>query len=292
MHVYIQLKAVNVLLLALIVVWIVKKREFFAWLKRFYLDNMVIFNAMILSLGVIVGAGREFIRCGAGVEIFAIILLLRLLNSCTTGNLYRLKVPVILITVILYSYTVWLSVPNYRFNKNMIDQIERHESEVVVMHEYQVPSAMRSYVLSPLPGVNQIGFYGWFRYTQSKFLAATYGYDRLALVPDVVYDAIVSRDDKINDIKRQKEFPFYVIPVDEDAKDKIPVFVFERPYNVIPPYFRPFHSKESLARYEVGEMEGTNYEFVDIGDEHYLFVGRNGGNEDNVAAIELRQPVL
>ena len=234
-----------------------------SWLKAFYTENIIVFNAVVLSFGVIFASGYMSIRTGIGMEFFSLILLLRLLYE--PGTVLRLVVcaagGVLGVCILIFS------VDNWRCCRAAFAQIEAGESEIIVFESKNYPKRISSYLVCPF-------FLAMETPMWNRLYTAYYHREKLAFIPEIIYNDILSDSETLRDIKKQKDYPWYVLPLEKDAEDIAPVFVLNpTDYEALPFYKRPFAKR--LTRYNALEVTVGEYFVVDFEGGGFLFVVKN-----------------
>ena len=276
-----QLKAVYFLLCSIITMCVIK-RNCALWIKEFYRNNVIPFNTLLFSFGIVFLSGFITIGPAIGVELFSIVLFLRIIINGNRSFVKYLKVFVYLISCILYCSIVYYSSINFKEFNEVKMQLNNRTSNIILTHKTPIPSYMKSYVLT--------NYDAGFLYNDywNLLIAATYNYDSLAFVPTMVYDDIISCNTKINDIQQQEDYPFYVIPINNNNTDSIhPIFILKPiDFQQLPFYIRPFFSK--MLRYTATEIPASQYGIVNIKEQDYLFISKNKMIDGRVRTIALQ----
>lgn len=271
MNLCVKLKSFWVLFIILLIIFI-KKKEFLIWFKRFYMDNIILWNAMILSFIVIFFSGCSFTRVVIGVELFSMMLLLRIISSfdCLAVNI--LKSACSLFVVWMYGLVVFYSIQNDK----VISQVVADESDIFIIEEINPPKYLEQYIVKIcyFDYINTCRFY----YDLNLFIATAYNRSRMMFFPKSIYYDIVNDSGRSRDIGKQKDYPFYIVPISDNVnvEEIEPVFILEHTdYNSLPFYIRPFAHK--LDRYTATEMPVNRllYEIIDIREKKYMLVDRS-----------------
>ena len=245
------------------------KGERLQWLKEFYAKNIIVFNAMVLSFGVVFVSGFMSTRTGIGVELFSLILLLRIIQSLEVKNMNAIKVSVGLCSCILYGCILFWSVPNYRNSQSIIAQTASGESDIVVYENSTAPSFISSYIIKNtcLYMFRADGIW-------NILLADIFHHEKLAFIPAKIYNDIITHSENIADIGKQKDYPLYVVPADGCTGDLLPLFVLNPvDYDSLPFYIRPFASR--FERYSATEVPTERFCILNIDGRDYVFIEKN-----------------
>ena len=253
-----------------------KKDRWMQWFKKIYAQNIIICNAMILSFGVIFLSGYLESRGGIGVCLFSIILLLRILMQCEMKN--YIKVVICVGGTLLYSYILFWTIKNYKDNQRVMAQIESRESNIILYEERKIPIIVESYILKL-----------HYEKMWNQMVATTYHYDKISFIPASVYRDIISQNNKIKDINKQRDYPVYVVPINYNYEKTIHPYFILHPtdFNSLPFYIKPFASK--LDRYSATEVPvTTGFGVLNIEGQNYLFVEKNDMIDNRLKDIVLR----
>ena len=285
-----KLKAFITLLCTTIIFYIINKRNlpFFVWLKGFYCKNIIILNALFLSFGFVFLSGFSTTRAAIGVELFSIVILLRLILLFNKTVLYYLYIVIFMIGGIGYGIILNYSIQNYHKYTQMLSQLKNKESNIIVIDEVSLPTCVSSYVVRPLDSSNN-DWYSWFCYNSywNRYIAATFQRDSVVFVTTMVYNDIINHRDTLNNIQQQKDYPFYVVPITDTIDDINPTFILTpTDFQQLPFYIRPFAHK--MQRYTATEISATRYSIININKNDYLFIGKNTMIDNRVKAISLK----
>ena len=284
-----KLKAFYALVALLLWTRFLQKEGWRARITAFYRDNRILCHALVLSFGVVFLSGNNSARTAIGVELFSLLLLCRLVALRPTPPLMkRAKAAVCVLGALLWGYTVWCSVPNYREYKRLTVRIETGTSDVVPFKEVAIPDWMEGRVCRPLYSDKTV-HYDWFfyYYTWKEVVSAACGRSVL-VIPDIIYDDIRAGSERLGDIARQRDYPFYVVPAEPGSAAK-PVFELG-PVDVrsLPFYLRlPVSLAADYLAAEV-PVKPWNCAAVTVEGKNYLFVNKDLLIDRWVKAIVLK----
>lgn len=275
-----KLKVFPVLLLVVAGACLMRTRRWF-WLKTLYKRNLLLCNAVVFSFGVVFLSGFAAVRCAIGVELFALILLLRMIAGCDWRRMDFLKRIAVVGGGILYVFICYYSVLNYRSNRQILLQIKNNKSDLIVFEERQQPAVMSTYVLGITKDFSPDNYW-------NQLMVVLFHRERLAFVEANVYDDILAHSETITNVSQQGAYPYYVLPVDSAYKDRCPFFVLQPvDRHSLPFYIRPFASK--LDRYTATEIPvTTGFDVLNIDGQDYLFVHKNRMVDARVKTIRLK----
>lgn len=284
-----KLKAIYCLVCIIIVLLFVRKGENKIWLKEFYKKHIIVCNAFVFSLGIVFLSGFTSSRTAIGAELYAIILSLYLIHYFKDKIVRNIKIGICIMGVCFYCCIVYYSTFNYKESKQLLSQIHNNSSDIILTNEVSLPYIMESHIRKPLDS-NKSEYSDWFCYKSpwNGLMAATFHRDSLVFVPSVIYDDIVNHSDKLIDIKKQKDYPFYVVPINVNTDSIEPTFILSpTDFRQLPFYIRPVASK--MTQYTATEIPAnlSRCGVVNIEGETFLFVGKNTIIDDRVESISL-----
>lgn len=273
--------------LFLLIIFFILKRKELLWLKKFYFNNLILCNAYVLSFGVIFFSGFTSSRTAIAEELFAIVLLLKILEERGGYHVRYVKFICIFITSLLYAGLIHYSQKNYTEYKDIVSQIERKKSSIILTNEVQLPLFLKDYIRKPLTSSDS-EFYDGFCYSSdwNHFIASTYHCDSLIFVPTLIYNDMKENNPRITSFAKQHEYPFYVIPVPLDFKTKEVTYILEpSDFSKLPFYIRPVATK--MMKYHAKQIPADRKGYVVVGKQKYLLVGKNHLVDDRLKNIKI-----
>lgn len=283
-----KLRAIYALLLVILVMFTSKGRNAWLWLKNFYRNNLILCNAYILSFGLVFLSGFNSSRTAIAEELFAIILLLKILNESEIKHVHYVKICVCVICVILYLGTVFYSIQNYKEYRNIVSQIESKKSSLIITNEVELPDLFSRYVRKPLEDSHS-EYYDCYNYNGAwnSCIAAVYHCDSLAFFPSAIYKDIMANNSRVFNIHNQSAYSFYVIPIQDNLPPKRAIFILNpTDFSQLPFYVRPFASR--MSRYTMNEVEASKKGMVFINGKEFLLIGKNYMIDDRLNNIVLK----
>lgn len=252
-------------------------------LKMFYMENLVVCNALIFSFGIIFLSGFTSVRAGMGAEFFSLILLLRIVAKMKMRWAMPLKVVICVCGAVLYGFVLFWSLQNNQDSRSLLAEIKNGTTDIIAFDERNIPAYINDYVVKSNTDFD-------YERINNKCIATLYHRDRISFMPRNIYEAIMSQSDKITSIDKQRDFTFYVVPLDmEDIGNLHPVFLLNpTDFATLPFWVRPFAAK--LDRYAATEIP-VNMDLCDITEidgRRYLFVSRHKMIDNRVKDIVFR----
>lgn len=275
-------------LLVLFVFFLLKKGR--KWLLSFYREEMIIFNAWILSFGIIFLSGFSSSRTAIGEELFSILLIIKLLQHLTLGACQRIQFATCCVCALLYIGLLFFTYKNFENAKQILAQIKYSHSSLVLTDDINLPPFLNSYIVPPFVVPEGEEYYEAFTYSSrwNKLIAKYYQRVRLAFIPRKVYEDICTKSDRIFDIRKQKKYPFYIIPVDTwDIEHSRATYMLSHVnLSEIPFYIRPFVSH--MTKYTASEIDIDIKGIITVDDKNYLCLGKNHHIDNRINGILLK----
>lgn len=280
----VKLKAIWVLLFTLFILYLIKRDEFKTWFKKLYIDNIIIWNAMIISFGVVFLSGNYYSRVGIGVELFAIVLWLRLMPELRCVAVTVIRSICCILWGGVFGLVVFYSIQNYQAILRMFT----NDSGLLIVEQIHIPKYLEQYIVI----ISQEDLIAEYLSSniKCKFLAASYNCEHIKLFPKVMYDDIINGSDRLYNIGKQSDYPFYIVPIDDDIKELKPRCILSPvDYSELPFYYRPIKYLPRIAKACLfSETEFTpRWYTLNIAGKDYIIVMKTGKSNDRLEAIVL-----
>ena len=250
-------------------------------LKSLYMENLVVCNALIFSFGIVFLSGFTVVRSAAGTELFSLILLLRIVAKMKIRRATPLKITICACGAVLYGFVLFWSLQNDKDSRRLLAEIKNGTTDIVVFEDRKIPAYIADYIIK----MNR-DYYSPY----NRYIATLHHRDRISFMPRNIYEAIMSQSDEIRHIGRQRDFAFYVIPLDtEDTGNLHPVYMLNpTDFATLPFWVRPFAHK--LDRYAATEIPiGTRFfNVAEIDGRKYLFVSKHKMIDNRMKDIVFR----
>ena len=272
-----QIKVLYCLAAAFVVIRFTNKTGWRRQIADFYKENIIVFNAMLLSLGIVFLAGYNYTRLSAVTGLYGIILLLTVLRS-DTKRIIILKSAACMLGVVFSCVITHYVYRIHEETERSISRIENSDSNIIPYKRVRVPHFIAFNDQNPIL-INS--------FKPEKYMSAIYKRENLTFISEIIYDDIKSGNSRINDIGLQGEYPYYVIPLTPETEEATPVFVLNPvDMEALPFYIRPF--APHLARYTANELPCFNYGVLDILGSKYMFVSKHELVDYRLREIALR----
>ncbi|MCH5319069.1 MAG: hypothetical protein J1E38_05115 [Paramuribaculum sp.] len=204
-----QLRAFIILLILVFIISIYqfKRNKNFSWLKRLYLENAVLINALIFSFAFLFVSGSTGRRIITAPEFYSILLLLILFSKVKSPISVWLKSVVIIAAIPVLFGIFYYTNLNYCATKRYLDRIESRTSEVIIYDPVNIPFLFPKYVANPIPKDLISHMQG-----MNKNIARLYDYNRIVFLARPIYNLIISMKLPMEQSK-QENLPFYIVPL-------------------------------------------------------------------------------
>lgn len=277
-----KLRAFWLLIIGFLII-LIKTQNKRVFLKLFYMENIIVCNAVVFSFMIIFVSGFYDLRAAIGVELFSLILILKLIHRYAELNIFYNKTIIFVLGIATYGLVIFYAVPNYMAYKDLLRQIKSTSQIFIINREPQIPSYLRSFIVPSIKvkQFNEEDFY-------NKVMASAFRKSRLAFIPESINEAIITNDSILKDISFQKAFPFYVVPGDSSIipLHKIYYELRRAHSSEIPFYFKPVASK--MERFSANEKEISlkRVQIVRYDEKIYLFIPKNEIIDYRVSGIK------
>ena len=262
-----NLRIFPILLLLSIVLYSIKKAE----TVRIFKKNKYLIICLIITLLFIVFTKENSDRARFGIELFALLLLVRLLAiiKIPQGLLHIVNVCVLLTCF----FSLLFMHENYQEYKKVVTQIDEGK-ELVLTNEPEVPSFFRRFIVSYTSPEYDEEYSAFNKYSPYNILIAQYfGVKSLTFLPERLYKEIKDNPNQYNDFSSYPDLPFYIKK--HNGKRVRRVFYVLDKVNIedLPFYKRPF--ARNNPKYAASRTMVNQYAVVNIDNESYLIVKKS-----------------
>jgi len=262
-----NLRIFPILLLLSIVLYSIKKAE----TVRIFKKNKYLIICLIITLLFIVFTKENSDRARFGIELFALLLLVRLLAiiKIPQGLLHIVNVCVLLTCF----FSLLFMHENYQEYKKVVTQIDEGK-ELVLTNEPEVPSFFRRFIVSYTSPEYDEEYSAFNKYSPYNILIARYfGVKSLTFLPERLYKEIKDNPNQYNDFSSYPDLPFYIKK--HNGKRVRRVFYVLDKVNIedLPFYKRPF--ARNNPKYAASRTMVNQYAVVNIDNESYLIVKKS-----------------
>lgn len=276
-----KLRAVYLFIFFFILKYFTEFQEKKAFLFNFFKDNSILIGALGFSFFIILLAGQTETRSAVGVEFFSIILILRLFpfKKAVFNNLCKLIFS--MISIVFIPFILNYSFENYKNFKSVEDQLKNTNNEIILYNNLKIPYIFQRYILVPR-SYNFIS-----NKMSNKALNIFYDRSKVIFLPKNIFKDIIDGNNIIKDIMLQKNYKFYVIPLNETVYKGSPYYELNLIEDKnIPLLLRPF--KDKLDRFSASEIPASDFQIIKIKDKNFMLVGRNEIVDNRVNKIIIK----
>ncbi len=297
-----KLRIIYLALLTTAIVWFVRRDT----AKQIIRHNSYLILAMFLSLGIVFASGLESSRTAFGLELFAMIYLLRLLSkwweddcrdakSCVSqGKQSRqgkapcrwCNIGLTIGLVIFYALLLRHTIASWQESQRLIAQIERTTNGIIGTREHDagIFSSHICTMLSLDSTVNAMNYdpHGW-----PASIAATYHRDSLVFLPQTFLDELKAQPRRYDTLSLATPYEFYVQRIDDDAVIKQVDFLLEpNDFSGIPFVFRPIARR--MNRYTDTTVTTSKWVTLSLYGRRYLLIKRDHQLAHRLKAIRIQ----
>ena len=308
-----KLRIIYLALLATVIAWFTRRDT----AKQVIKHNSYLILAMFLSLGIVFTSGLESSRTAFGLELFAMIYLLRLLAewwgdycrdakscvskgrqsiSCVTeaevkrprqGEALRCwcNIGLTIGLAIFYALLLRHTIASWQESQRLISQIERTTDGIIGTREHDagIFSSHICTMLSLDSTVNAMNYdpHGW-----PASIAATYHRDSLVFLPQAFLDDLKAQPRRYDSLSLDMPYEFYVQRIHDDAVIKQVDFLLEsNDFSEIPIVFRPIARR--MNRYTDTTVTTSKWVTLSLYGRRYLLIKRDHQLAHRLKAIRI-----
>lgn len=181
----------------------------------------------------------------------------------------------------MYGFVLFWSLQNDKDSRSLLAEIKNGATDIIVFEDRKIPAYIADYIIKMNMDYNS---------PHNIYIATLYHRDKISFMPKNIYEAIMSQSDEITRIESQRDFAFYVIPLDvEDTENLHPFYILNTTdFDALPFWLRPFAHK--LDRYAATEIPvvAVFFKVDEIDGRKYLVVCKHKMIDNRVKDIELR----
>lgn len=245
--------------------------------------------AALLSCGIVFLSGLNSTRTAFGLELFAMIYLLRLIGSfvkqCHPLILRYCSIALAIGLVAFYALLLRHTIPSWQESQRLITQITQSRGGIIGTHEHPA-GIFSSYVctmLSPDSTVNAVNYNpkSW-----PASIAATYHCDSLVFLPQVFLDDLKNHSGKYEQLDLNTPLEFFAQRIDDDEVIEEVQYQLSPPdYSILPFFFRPIARK--MKSYNNTSVSTNKWATVTLYSQRYLLIKRDHDYDDRLLDIKI-----
>lgn len=251
-----NLRVFFVLLVALLFVRFYDKE----FSKRFVRNNVVWLVAAGVSFIFIVFTKHDSAHSRFGIELFSLIVLLKLCLRIRISTVFFFLWNVAL--CVFMGFALHACMVNYDEYKSLTAQIQDKSNHIIVTHAVKQNPLFSRFMV---PNIDVWPCYKW--------IANYYNRDTFIFLPAVFVDGIKSNPDLYERFYTSDELPFYAKRLEAGQNVKEVTFLLRKTReDEIPFYLKPFADR--MERYSALKIQTNKYRVVEIDGQSYLLVDK------------------
>lgn len=277
-----KLKIIYILIITIIIVVLKQKLSIKTFVNKYFIELI----SICCAFGITLLSGFSSTRSAFGLELFCLILLLKIIIPFQPQKEKYYTTLTIFIQLIFFSYLLIYSIKNHTEYNNLLTQISSTQNGIIKTSEVNIPNILNKFIVRPIQSEKSSYYENYsFQCWENHYIAATYKKDSLAFFPKTFIDKINNQNNAFTTFEIPTQLPFYVQKIDNNKKIKSIFFVLNKTdFNSIPIYFRYFASK--MERYTTQKIQ-TNKFIIQKIPEKYLFIQKNQIIDSRIKDIKI-----
>ena len=245
-------------------------------IKKWIKNNILLTGGMIGSLGLIMLSGFTSSRAGIGLELFSMILIIKILPQLMQVLFSRRAAyPLFIISTILMAAMTFYNFKNYKEYKSLISQITQTDNYIIETQQANVPPFFTRFIVRPIDDEGGEYDNNFWDKGYNPVISSYFNRDSLIFLPSRFISDLNSNN--YITFSDGDKLPFYAkrISAEEYEKEikKITFNLRDAEKDDIPIFYRPFANK--LNRYAASSIDAQKYTKVNIRGNYYLLVSKN-----------------
>ena len=269
-----NLRLLPLLLLVLLALAIFKKIP-----QGFFSDNLLWFVAAGISFIFVLITGHQAAHSRFGIELFSLILILKLLEHFIIPRSIVTISGVVAIVVL--AQTLYYSRLNHQEYERCIAQIRQTENGIIETNEVTCPSFFGRLILRFKPSENEDYYY-----CQSGWIDRYFGKKGLLFLPHRFLERIRHDKRAFEEFETPTDLPFYAKRINGDSVQSATFLLSEPQAGDVPILLRPFADK--MERYSAKEVRTSNLAVVDLPQGTFVLVMKNRVIANRVVSISVQ----
>ena len=269
-----NLRLLPLLLLALLLLAIFKKLP-----AGYFSDNTIWVVAVGVSFLFVLSTGHHAAHSRFGIELFSLILILRLLDHYSIPR--GLSVICSLIVCAVLIPTLYYSRLNDQEYQRCIAQIQKTETGIIETNEVKWPGFFDRMIVRFMPSENSDYYY-----FKSAWLDRYFEKEHLVFLPHRFLEQTRRNSGSFVEFDPKTELPFYAKSGDSRMYSKAVFHLAPAKKTDIPFLLRPFAGK--MERYTAEQVETDRIGYVDLPEGRFILVMKNHMIDKRVERISLQ----
>ena len=280
-----KLKVVYLALLLTVIAWFHNRNK----TRNIISQNNYLILAALLSCAIVLLCGIRSPRSAFGLELFAMIYVLRLLGAFVEQmrpHFIQLCTYVMTIgLVVFYILLLRHAIPTWQESQRLISQITQTSDGIIGTHEHQsgIFSDHICTMLTLDSTASAVNFNpaGW-----ARSIAATYHCDSLVFLPQTFLDDLKKNSGKYEHFDLKTSYEFFVEKIDtNDVISEIHFLLSPPDFSVLPFIFRPIAKK--MNSYNQTTAFTNKWATVTLYGKRYLLIKREHDYDERLVDIQI-----
>lgn len=265
-----QLKLIYIALIAGVCLWAVNRPQ----AKRVLADNAFLLVAIVIAGAIALVAGIASTRTAFGMELFSLILALRLIAELLPWSRKRLMrwcgLLVVGALIVFYGMLLYHTTLSWTEAQRLTYQIENTHDGIIGTHEHDC-GPVTDYVCTMISRDATAGAVNYDAHGWPASMAATYHRDSLVFLPQAFLDDLKRHPERYETLDRQTPFEFYVQRLGaQQSVQEVRFTLGPADYSALPFYFRPV--ARCMNRYTDSEVTSDKWAIVTLYGKRYLLI--------------------
>ena len=269
-----NLRVLPLLLLVLILLAIIKRIP-----SGYFSDNLTWFVAAGVSFLFVLSTGHQAAHSRFGIELFSLILILRLLDHYSIPR--GLSAICSLIVCVVLIQTIYYSRLNYKEYQRCIAQIQNTETGIIETNEVNCPRFFDRMIVRFKPSENSDYYY-----LNSAWIDRYFEKGQLVFLPHRFLEQTRRDSGSFEEFDPRTELPFYARLEDSGMYSKAVFHLAPVKKTDIPLLVRPIAGK--MERYSAEQVETDRIDYIDLPEGRFLLVMKNHLIDNRVERISLQ----
>lgn len=270
-----NLRITFILIILLIILYSKNRVKFHDFLK----ENTIFIIAFIITFLFVWLTKFDSLRSRFGIEFYALIILLRLIEYL---KLYKkLGVVSCIISIYILPTALYYSICNYQITQDYIKQI-KHKNIIIFSKSKQEKSFIHKRFILKFALPDDVQYYWNFskKSLENTLIARAYKKENIIFLPSKFIDKVNTNPASFKDFDYDTDLPFYVKEIRNNQRIKEIVLKYNSNYKSL---------YEKLKYAKMPKLITTDkYETITLNNKTYLFIKRNEYSDKFLKKIEIQ----
>lgn len=232
----------------------------------YFRDNLLWLVALGVSFLFVLATGHHAAHSRFGIELFSLILILRLLAPWPIPRPLTVVCSVLACAVLLQ--TLYYSRLNYREYRSCLDQIRDTRTGIIETNEVKLPPFFERMTVRFMPSENSDYYI-----LDSDWIDRYFEKGHLVFLPQRFLEKVRRDPDSFEEFDTGTDLPFYARREDSRTPEKAVFHLAPAKRTDIPFLVRPFAMK--MERYSAKQVETDRISVLDLPEGRFLLVMKN-----------------